>query len=89
MSAFIGPALLRKLIADKAGFTAADVGRVLDAHEELVLKMLKAGAKVRALGCGHFVIVQTKKTRRWSPMTQGFVKVPAKRKIVFRNARTK
>jgi nucleoid DNA-binding protein len=89
MSAFIGPALLRKLIAEKAGFTAADVGRVLDAHEELVLKLVKSGAKVRALGCGHFEIKKTKKSRRWSPMTQGYVVVPAKRKIVFRNARTK
>lgn len=89
MSAFIGPALLKKLVADKSGVAEEDTGKVLDAFSECVVAYVQRGAKVRALGRGYFEMVKTKKTRRKSPMVEGFVNVPARKKIVFRESRKK
>lgn len=92
MSAFIGPALLKRLVAEKSGVAEGDTEKVIDAFNDCVLSLLKQGAKVRALGVGYFEIKKTKATRRKSPMVKkggGFVKVPARRKVVFRESRKK
>lgn len=89
MSAFIGPALLKKLIADKAEIPEEQAEKVIEAYNECVVSLVERGAKVRALGRGYFEIVKTKKTRRKSPMVSGFVIVPARKKIVFRESRKK
>jgi nucleoid DNA-binding protein len=89
MAAFIGPALLRRLVAKKAGVAEDVAAAVMDCVDDCVLDLLKRGARVRLLGVGYFEIKKTKATRRWSPMTEGFVKVPARKKIVFRESRKK
>lgn len=90
MSAFIGPALLKKLVAEKSGVPEDEAGKVLEAFNSCVLSILEQGGRVRALGIGYFEIKKTKATRRRSPMLKGkFVKVPAKKKVVFRESRKK
>lgn len=89
MSAFIGPALLKKLVADKSEQPEEVAEKVLDAFNECVVSLVERGAKVRVLGRGYLEIVKTKKTRRKSPMVGGFVVVPAKKKIVYRESRKK
>jgi nucleoid DNA-binding protein len=89
VSAFIGPALLQKLVSDKSGVSEEEVGKVIDAFNDCVVSLVQKGGKVRALGLGYFEQVKTKKTRRKSPMVDGYVIVPAKKKIVFRESRKK
>lgn len=89
MSAFIGPALLRKLVAEKSGIAVETVDKVLAAYGEAVVSLVEGGANVRVLERGYFTQIKTKASRRKSPMVKGFVKVPARRKIVFRESRKK
>lgn len=89
MGSFIGPALLARLVADKTQKPPAEVEQVLSAYDDLVVALLKKGAKVRVLQSGYFEVIQTKATRRKSPLVKGYVKIPAKKKIVFRTARKK
>lgn len=89
MSAFIGPALLRKLVAEKSGVAVESVDKVLATYGEVVVSLVEGGAKVRVLDRGYFERIKTKASRRRSPMVGGFVKVPARRKIVFRESRKK
>jgi nucleoid DNA-binding protein len=89
VSAFIGSALLRKLVAERAQVSEQETEKVLDAFTHVVIALVEDGAKVRCLGRGYFELLQTKASRRKSPMISGFVKVPAKRKIVFRESRKK
>lgn len=91
MSAFIGPALLEKLVADKAGKTIEEASVILAAYNTVVGELLARGARVRVLDKGYFEVIKTKATRRKSPMVagSGYVKIPAKKKIVFRESRKK
>lgn len=89
MGAFIGSALLKKLIAERAGVAEEEAEKVLNAFNDCVVSLVEDGAKVRALSRGYFELVQTKASRRKSPMVNRFVKVPAKKKIVFRESRKK
>lgn len=89
MGAFIGSALLKKLVAERAGVSEEETGKILDAFNECVVSLTEDGAKVRSLDRGYFEMIQTKASRRKSPMTNGFVKVPARKKIVFRESRKK
>lgn len=89
MSAFIGPALLKRLVSERAGVPEDVVEKVVEAFNSCILGALEHGAKVRALGIGYFEIKKTKATRRKSPYVKGFVKVPARKKVVFRESRKK
>lgn len=89
MSAFIGSALLKKLVAERARVSEEETEKVLDAFAHVVVALVEDGAKVRALGRGYFEVLKTKASRRKSPMVDGYVKVPAKTKIVFRESRKK
>jgi nucleoid DNA-binding protein len=87
--AFIGPALLAKLVATKSSKSVDEIEPLLQSFEEVILSLLETGARVRVLG-GYFEVIRTKATRRKSPLLEGrFVKVPAKKKIVFRESRKK
>ena len=61
----------------------------MDAHDEVILELLAAGTKVRALGLGYFTSTYRLKSRRLSPITRGYVEVPGKETIVFRTSRRK
>ena len=88
--AFIGSAMLAKLVSQKVGRPAAEVEQCLSAYDEITHALLGEGARVRALGIGYFEVIKKKATRRKSPMLGGrFVKIPAKKKIVFRESRKK
>jgi nucleoid DNA-binding protein len=89
MSRFINRNLLKALIARKTGMRLTEVTRVVDAHDELVRELVADGIKVRALGIGYFEVIYRTRSRRLSPMTGGFVEVPAKEMLVFRMSRRK
>jgi len=88
-SAFISETLVRRLVADSTGVSADEAARVLDAYAGVVLSLVHHGAKVRALGHGYFELSARRRTRRLSPITGGYVVVPAKEKLVFRESRKK
>jgi len=87
MAAIIGPALLHRLVAERAGIDLSDTEKVLAAHEEVVLSLIAEGAQVRAIGGGLLKQITTKPTRRTNPHTGGTVQVPSKIKIVYRVTR--
>lgn len=89
MSAFIGPALLRQLVSERACVSFEDTKKVLDAYNELVVSMTESGAKVRVLDRGYFEQIRKKARTITSPMIDKLVKVPAKNKIVYRESRRK
>ncbi len=87
--AFIGPAMLARLVATKSKKDVVEVEGLLQCHEQVIQAILNTGARVRILD-GYFEVIRTKATRRKSPLLGGkFVKVPAKKKIVFRTSRKK
>lgn len=95
MSAFIGPGMLTRIVAEKAKTPRDVVETVLAAYNGVVNELLDQGARVRALDVGYFEVIKTKATRRKSPMikvtakNKGYVKIPSKKKIVFRESRKK
>lgn len=89
MSAFIGSALLKRLVSEKSGVPQDEVDKVLSAYDGVVLLLLETGARVRALGSGHFLIRTSKATRKVSPRDGEVMEIPARRKIVFRESRKK
>jgi len=89
MGAFIGTALLARLVAVKAGVSVSEAEKVINAYNEVVVTLLNEGGKVRALGAGHLEVIEKKATRRRNPQTERLIKVPAKKKIIFRETRKK
>lgn len=87
MSVFVGPAMLKRLVAQKAGVPLAETERVLNAHTEVVLALLETGAKVRALGQGYFVMKESRKINKFIPATGEMKEIPAKRSLAFRLSR--
>jgi nucleoid DNA-binding protein len=82
-AAFAGSALLKRLIAERAGTSVAETEKVLDAFNEVARHLLAAGSKVRCLD-GYFEVIEMKPTRRRNPSTGAPVDIPARKKIVFR-----
>jgi nucleoid DNA-binding protein len=81
--------MLARLVATKRKRPIEEVEQTLACYDEIVLSLLDTGARVRAL-TGYFEVIKTKATRRKSPLLGGkFVKIPAKKKIVFRVSRKK
>jgi nucleoid DNA-binding protein len=95
MGAFIGPSLLTALVAEKAKKSVEEVEATLTAYNTVVRSLLDEGARVRALDVGYFEVIKKKATRRKSPMIEvtaknkGYINIPSKKKIVFRESRKK
>ena len=84
MAALIGPALLQRLVAERTGLDPSTVTQVEEAYEAVALELLGAGARLRAVGGGILVMVETKPTRRRNPQTGEMIEVPSKKKIVIK-----
>jgi nucleoid DNA-binding protein len=78
-----GSALLKRMIAEKAGISVEEAEKALDAYNEVTRLLLATGAKVRCLD-GYFETIEMKPTRRANPTTKEMVEIPARKKIVFR-----
>lgn len=89
MSAFIGPALLKQLVSAQASVSPDDTAAVIDTYNALVVELVESGAKVRVLDRGYFEQIRTKARTVTSPMVPEPVKVPAKKKFVYRESRKK
>jgi nucleoid DNA-binding protein len=87
MATPIGSELLRKLVAARATLPEEVVDRVFVAFCAVANELLDGGAKIRILN-GYLEQIVTKPTRRPNPNVPGeIVDVPARKKIVFRDAR--
>ena len=83
----IGPALLARFVSLKAGVPTEIATKVIDAYDDQVLHYTGQGAKVRALGVGHFQVREYKATRRRSPTTGRLVSIKPRLKLTFSMAR--
>ena len=85
----ISTMLFRRLVAERAGVDAATVARVLEAEVEVLEEALKDGHIVKISKLGALQRVDTKATRRKMPGSEDLIEVPARAKIVFKEARRK
>lgn len=75
--------MLNKL-AEATGLKKKDVVAVLDAHNDLLSKVLKKEKKFKLQGLGIFTVKNRKARMARNPQTGEMVKVPAKTVIRFR-----
>lgn len=75
-------------LADKTGLKKKEVQAVLDAQNELLIKVLKKEKKYKLQGLGIFTIKKRAARMARNPMTGEPVKVAAKTVIKFRVAKS-
>lgn len=75
--------MLNKLV-EATGFKKKDVVAVLDAQNDLLVKVLKKDKKYKLQGLGIFTVKARKARLARNPQTGETVKVPAKTVIRFR-----
>jgi DNA-binding protein HU-beta len=75
--------MLNKLV-EATGFKKKDVVTVLDAQNDLLVKVLKKDKKYKLQGLGIFTVKNRKARLARNPQTGETVKVPAKTVIRFR-----
>lgn len=75
---------LVNMLADKAGMTKADAGRVLDSLQDVVTTALKKGEKITWTGFGTFE-VRTRAARVGrNPQTGAVLHIPETRTAAFK-----
>lgn len=73
-------------IATKAKLTKAAATTALNAFVDAVTSTIKKGDKVALAGFGTFKVRKTKARMGRNPQTGKSIKIPAKKKVVFRAA---
>ena len=71
-------------VADRAGLSRGDAGRVIDTTFEVITDALRAGQGVKLVGFGTFQVAEREGGEARNPRTGEKVEVPASRAAKFR-----